>query len=288
MASYRFCRSDDVAALGEAHDTCWLPHAPDEPPLTIERFRKLARELDLWTSSCMLAREDRTPIGVLLATKRERETLVWRIAMRPGFERRGHGRHMLTSLSQKLAILGPPRIVAEVPEANAGACAFFDACGFRREGRFVDFVLRRRPAAATVGTEQLVVPVSLEDVMAHEPLEAPARRPWARSPATLQALGPRVTGEAIASAERLEAWLLFDDEEAEAGPLRRILGLGAIEPTRGALWLDLLLRRAVSTAAGSVVLERATEAEARSVDLGAVGFEPAAVTIGFAAEPRPA
>ena len=35
------------------------------------------------------------------------------------FCRQGHGRHLLTSLSSKLAILGPPRMVAEVPETFA-------------------------------------------------------------------------------------------------------------------------------------------------------------------------
>jgi GNAT superfamily N-acetyltransferase len=287
MASYRFCRSDDVPALASAHDACWLPHVPGEPALTVERFRRLARELDLWTSSCMLAHQDGTPIGVLLATKREHESLVWRIAVRPGFERRGHGRHLLTSLSQKLAILGPPRLVAEVPAANAGAAAFFEACGYRRTSRFVDFVLRRRQAAEAPAAERLVVPVSLDDLVANDAFERQARRPWARSPATLLARRERLQGEAIASDERIEAWVLYEDDVTETGPVRRILAFGAFDPARGALWLDVLLRRATRVAA-RVVLERATEAELLTVDMAALGFEAAEVTIGFAAEPRPA
>ena len=66
----------------------------------------------------------RDPVGVLLGAKRPRRR--WSTASRvhPEHRRRGHGRHLLTSLGPKLAILGPPRIVAEVPgRARAAGCS---------------------------------------------------------------------------------------------------------------------------------------------------------------------
>ena len=46
---------------------------------------------------------------------------------------RKHGRHLLESLGSKLAVLGPPRMVAEVPAALGDARAFFAALGWHEE-----------------------------------------------------------------------------------------------------------------------------------------------------------
>ena len=99
MASYRFCRSDDIALLVEAHNACYRVHFPDLPRLTVEGFKQAIREIDLWTSSCMVALAGADPIAVLLATKREAEALVYRIGVHPDHPRQGHGRHLLSSLA---------------------------------------------------------------------------------------------------------------------------------------------------------------------------------------------
>ena len=67
----------------------------------------------------MVAFSGSDPIGVLIGAKRPSGTLVHKIAVHPDHRRQGHGRHLLTSLGSKLAILGPPRMVAEVPETLA-------------------------------------------------------------------------------------------------------------------------------------------------------------------------
>ena len=69
----------------------------------------------------MVAFEGREPVGVLLGAKRRDATLVHALRVHPEHRRRGHARHLLTSLGQKLAILGPPRLVAEVPADRAPA-----------------------------------------------------------------------------------------------------------------------------------------------------------------------
>src|SRR5438046_7687068 len=84
--------------------------------MTPAAFKRSIRDLQVWCSSCMVAFSGSEPIGVLIGAKRPSGTLVHRIAVHPDHVRQGHGRHMLASLGSKLAILGPPRMIAEVPE----------------------------------------------------------------------------------------------------------------------------------------------------------------------------
>ena len=141
MSSYRFCRSDDIGLLVDALNRCWAPYFPDEPPMTPAAFKRSIRDLQVWCSSCMVAFSGSDPIGVLIGAKRPSGTLIHKIAVHPDHRRQGHGRHLLTSLSSKLAILGPPRIVAEVPETLAPACELFSASGYVQEALLTDYVL---------------------------------------------------------------------------------------------------------------------------------------------------
>ena len=143
MSSYRFCRTDDVSLLVDALNRCWSPHFPDEPAVTPATFKRSIRDLQVWCSSCMVAFSGSDPIGVLIGAKRPSGTLIHKIAVHPDHRRQGHGRHLLTSLSSKLAILGPPRMVAEVPETLAPTCALFTACGYVQEAVLTDYVLQR-------------------------------------------------------------------------------------------------------------------------------------------------
>ena len=143
MSSYRFCRTDDVALLVDALNRCWSPYFPGEPPVTPATFKRSIRDLQVWCSSCMVAFSGSDPIGVLIGAKRPSGTLVHKIAVHPDHRRQGHGRHLLASLGSKLAILGPPRIIAEVPETLAPACELFSASGYVQEALLTDYVLQR-------------------------------------------------------------------------------------------------------------------------------------------------
>jgi hypothetical protein len=88
MSAYRFCRTDDLPLLVDAFNACWQPHFPESTPLTLERFKRDVRELNLWASNCMLALSDDRPVGVVLGAKREDANLVHAIAVLPGHERR--------------------------------------------------------------------------------------------------------------------------------------------------------------------------------------------------------
>src|SRR6188472_3629353 len=143
MSAYRFCRTDDIGLLVDAVNRCWCPHFPDDEPLTPASFKRTIRDLQVWCSSCMVAFSGSHPIGVLIGAKRANHTLIHKIAVHPDHVRQGHGRHLLTSLGSKLAILGPPRIMAEVPESLTHARSLFSATGYAQEALLTDYVLER-------------------------------------------------------------------------------------------------------------------------------------------------
>ena len=226
MPAYRFCRSDDIALLTDAVNACYVVHFPDQDRLSTDDFKREIRELNIWCSSCMVASADRGPIGVIIGAKRERETLIQRIAVHPDFLRRGHARHLLESLSQKLAVLGPPRLVAEVPEDLPTVRALFEAVGYQAEQRFADFRLAKplAPPAATGG----VSPASLDDLLRYEALDPSVSRSWERQLPTLQNRKDQIRGLAIASDTRVEASVLYRD--LPQYDRREIVGLGGSKP----------------------------------------------------------
>jgi hypothetical protein len=218
--------------------------------MTPAAFKRSIRDLQVWCSSCMVAFSGSDPIGVLIGAKRPSGTLVHTIAVHPDHRRQGHGRHLLASLGSKLAILGPPRIIAEVPETLAPACALFSASGYVQEALLTDYVLQREeedsemrevvaapcPERAPQGGASgggFVIPVTVDDLTANGLLgEAHPQVCWKRSVETLTARKDDIAGLAVASDERIEAYLLYvkrdvaPEVDAEAGPRARA-------PTRG-------------------------------------------------------
>ena len=228
MSSYRFCRTDDVSLLVDALNRCWSPYFPDEPAVTPASFKRSIRDLQVWCSSCMVAFSGSDPIGVLIGAKRPSGTLVQRIAVHPDHRRQGHGRHLLTSLSSKLAILGPPRMVAEVPESLAPACELFAASGYVQETVLTDYVLPDQGSDAR--EPAFVIPVTIDDLAANGLLEAAQPQVcWARSVETLTAKKDDIAGLAVASDEQIEAYLLYverGDEGTEIVALRSFIDDG--------------------------------------------------------------
>jgi GNAT superfamily N-acetyltransferase len=229
LSAYRFCRTDDIGLLVDALNRCWAPHFPGEPPATAASFKRSIRDLQVWCSSCMVAFSGADPIGVLIGAKRPSGTLVHKIAVHPDHRRQGHGRHLLASLGSKLAILGPPRIVAEVPETLAPACALFHASGYVEEALLTDYVLQRdQPDRDPTA---FVIPVTVGDLAANDLLGQTDRQVcWARSVETLVARKDDIAGLAVASEERIEAYVLYiqhEIDETEIVSLRSFIDDGA-------------------------------------------------------------
>jgi len=280
MSAYRFCRSDDIALLVEALNRCWAPYFRDEPPMTTEAFKRSIRDLQVWCSSCMVAFSGSDPIGVLIGAKRPSGTLIHKIEVHPDHRRQGHGRHLLTSLSSKLAILGPPRIVAEVPEALADTCGLFSACGYVQEALLTDYVLPNDVDAVKVDAGRLVIPVTVDDLAANDLLHGAPPSPqaspgpvhppssWERSPETLSARKDEISGLAVASHERIEAYLLYIKE-------RGIVSLRTLVDDGGARLNLLLSRLRAASDLETLRFPKVHPAEISKKSLEALGFQAA-------------
>ncbi len=284
MPAYRFCRTDDIAFLVDALNACYVVHFPEQPALSSDAFKREIRELDVWCSSCMVATADRVPIAVVIGAKRERETLIHRIGVRPDFLRRGHARHLLESLGQKFSVLGPPRVVAELPEDLLPVRALFEAVGYQAEQSFADFTLRQplAPSPATGAVSQ----VSLDDLLRSEALDPGVSRSWERAFETLQNRKDQVQGLAIASDTRVEAYALFRDLPGQ----REIVALGGTaqngdgdSDTR--VLLEILLRVACQAGSLMVTIPRVGSDEIYWADLESMGFRKERTYTRYAVTP---
>jgi GNAT superfamily N-acetyltransferase len=291
LSGYRFCRTDDIELLVDALNRCWSPHFPDEPPATPAAFKRSIRDLQVWCSSCMVAVSGSDPIGVLIGAKRPSGTLVHKIAVHPDHRRQGHGRHLLASLSSKLAILGPPRIVAEVPEGLAAARGLFSGCGYVEEAVLTDYVLERPGDVARVEgpalseridaarVEGLVIPVTVDDLAANGLLgEADPQVCWNRSVETLAARKDEIAGLAVASDERIEAYILHT-KEGEIVSLRTFVDDGGAR-------LRQVLRPLRDRMTGTFRFPKVHPAEISKAILEALGFRPAGGHVLYAVKAR--
>jgi GNAT superfamily N-acetyltransferase len=280
LSSYRFCRTDDVSLLVDALNRCWSPHFPGEPAMTPATFKRSIRDLQVWCSSCMVAFAGSDPIGVLIGAKRPSGTLIHKIAVHPDHLRQGHGRHLLTSLSSKLAILGPPRIVAEVPETLVPACELFVASGYVQEALLTDHVWQGENANEVPGMNSgFVIPVTVDDLAANGLLgEDHSQACWERSVETLTARKDEIAGLAVASDERIEACILYV-QDGEIVSLRSFVADGGAR-------LKQLLSRLAAGGVSKLRFPKVHPAEISKELLDTLGFSPAGGHRLYAARAR--
>jgi len=278
VSSYRFCRTDDVSLLVDALNRCWSPYFPDEPAVTPATFKRSIRDLQVWCSSCMVAFAGPDRIAVLIGAKRPSGTLIHKIAVHPDHLRQGHGRHLLTSLSSKLAILGPPRMVAEVPESFGAAGALFSACNYVEEARLTDYVLELDETP--VEPAGIVIPVTIDDLAANDLLGDYPQTCWERSVETLTARKDEIEGLAVASDESIEALVLYL-KDGEILSLRSFVDDGGARLTQ---LLSQLRSRGMTT----LRFPKVHPAEISTELLEMLGFRPAGKHLLYAAKARSA
>ena len=292
MASYRFCRPDDLPLLVRALEDCWRVHFPAAPSPTIERFRREMKELDVWPSSCMVAlggAGGREPIAVLIGTRRPAEVLVLRVGVRPDHQRQGHASHLLTSLSQKLAVLGPERLVAEAPRGMAAAEGLLAAVGYDAEATYTDWTLTGEALAAATGApapEGAIAPATVPDLVAAGALEIPPGVAWERQRPTLLQRADRLAALAVASAERVEAWLVYEPDPAADVPID-VWAAGCADPGRCEPLLGVLVRALAARTGSPVRLPRLAFGELPEALPASLGFTPGAEYTRWAARARP-
>jgi len=266
--------------------------------MTPAAFKRTIRDLQIWCSSCMVAFSDADPIGVLIGGKRSSATLIHKIAVHPDHRRQGHGRHLLDSLASKLAILGPPRMIAEIPETLAATCALFSASGYVEEARLTDYVLERDendraveqrsgPALSERGNaarvEGFVIPVTVDDLAANGLLEtADSQVCWERSVETLTARKDEIAGLGVASDEQIEAYVLYAERGAEG---TEILSLRSFVEDGGAR-LAQLLSQLRARGPGALRFQKVHPADVAKECLKSLGFSEAGGHLLYGATAR--
>ncbi len=225
----------------------------------------------------MVAFAGADPIGVLIGAKRSSATLIYKIAVHPDHLRQGHGRHLLTSLGSKLAILGPPRIVAEVPEALAHACDLFSKNGYVQEAVLTDYVIDVEAHDAEPIAHRYVIPVTVDDLVANGLLgTGDPQVCWERSLETLTARKDDIAGLAVATDEQIEAYILYI-EDGEIVALRSLIADGGAR-------LEQLLSRIPF---GTFQLPKVHPSELSKDTLEKLGFRTAGVHRLFAGKAQP-
>ena len=283
MSAYRFCRTDDIGLLVDALNRCWAPYVPQQPPATPAAFKRSIRDLQVWCSSCMVAFAGADPIGVLIGAKRPAGTLIHRIAVHPDHVRQGHGRHLLASLKSKLSILGPPRMVAEIPEHCESARALFRASGYAEEATLTDYVWEPGPgpdpALLSFSARSLIIPVTTDDLAANGLLEPGRPLAWERSVETLIARKDEIEGLAVASDERIEAYILYSKDGSELLALRSFIDDDRHLPAL----MTHLGRRGLT----DLRFSRVHPTEMSRASLEALGFRALGQHLRYAATARP-
>ena len=278
MVAYRFCRPDDIPLLVDAVNRCYGVHFPAAAPFTVEDFRREMKEVQLWPSNSMIASAGDEPVAVLLGTKRPREVLVRRIGVAPGHQRNGYGAHLLGSLSQKLAVLGPPHLAAEVPADLPAARAFFAGAGWSEEATLCDY---ERPANGHAPLPAgAFAAVGLGELEAAGVLGVSAA--WERQPEALRSCD-ELRGIALCGAERLEAWALYRDR-GEAQPGADVLALGYADPHHAGATVAMLCAKLEEVAPGALRLRWVAPGEHPEALLARLGFRPQRKTLRFVAE----
>ncbi len=210
MPSYRFCRPDDIPLLVKAVNEVYNVHFPEEPECTLSSFKDEVRELNLWSSSCMIALEGKQIIGVCIGCKREQETLIYKVGVHPDFQRQGHGRHLLTSLRQKLSVLGPKKIVVEVPEDNKLANNFFISLGYKESASYADFQLQRE--FPLLQHTEIVQEITYDQLLEQGVIKNSEHVSWLQQSQTLLNLKKKLFGLAVVSVDGIEAYILYIDK----------------------------------------------------------------------------
>jgi hypothetical protein len=286
MASYRFCRSDDVPLLVQAYNECFCPPGGADP-IDRDDFKWWIRALELWTSSCMVATEGSQLIGVLVAAKRETESCLLAMGVHPDFRHLGHGRHMVTSLSQKLAILGPPRILAEIPAEHERFRTFLAHCNYTQRETLTDYVLEPPFAASTIPVG-MVAEIGLDELTAAGFPDRSALACWGhqtRSIERRQEYFSSVRVLALAGVDRFEAAVVADERDPTT---RKILAIHHADHEQAARLAGGLVGRYASQADTPVRWARIDESECTVERATGWGFTPAGATVRFETTALPA
>ena len=236
--------------------------------MDLDRLKEETVELNVWASSCMVALANRRPVAILVGAKREGVTLVQRIGVHPEYARRGHGHHLMRSLSAKLAIMGPPRLLAEVP-ADAGLEPFFERVGYHKIKQLCGFSLAA--PLPPLPSSDAIQTLPAEEALQQRHLWPTEPAAWERAMSGLVRRQKKLSCLALLAAEGIAAVLLYWRH-----PYARrleVLRFGGGDRERSPLYHHLLLRKLYELERDTIHIPKLDESEIPFRVLSASGFE---------------
>ncbi len=280
MPSFRFCRPDDIPLLVDAVNRCYDVHFPDAAPVTLESFKREIKQLNLWSSSCMLALDDNDPVGVLIAAKREASSLILRLGVHPNYGGHDYGHQLVTSLIDKMAVLGPPLLTVVIPDKRKDLAAFFEKLDFAAHRNYSDFSTTT-PLTPPTST-QWIIPVEPEDLEGRylkkaekDTLSDETLLAWDRRTQTLNNRKKEIKGIGIPDVDGIAAYLFFVEDESDNvdghSPLK-ILGLGCKDQEKETMLLGLLIKHLSTTISSSIEIPKLSTHEVDFSFLETISF----------------
>jgi ribosomal protein S18 acetylase RimI-like enzyme len=130
----RNCRSEDVEAVLEL----WR-HADATPGVTdnVDDLRRIATESQ---ANVLVAENEGKIVGSIIGTFDGWRGNIYRLAVHPGFRRRGIARALVAQVEDRLTTQGAKRITALVEKDHPWAPIFWQAVGYNLESRIVRHV----------------------------------------------------------------------------------------------------------------------------------------------------
>ena len=273
MPSFRFCRPDDIPLLVEAVNRCYDVHFPNTPSLTLGGIKREIKQLNLWSSSCMLALDDKDPVGVLIAAKREASSLILRLGIHPNYRGNDYGHHLVTSLIDKMAVLGPPLLTVVIPDERKDLVAFFEKLEFTAHRNYWDFSTTTSLTPPT--SSQWIIPVEPEDLEGRylkkaekDTLSDETLLAWDRRTQTLNNRKKEIKGIGIPDVDGIAAYLFYIDQ----GSSVKILGLGCKDQEKETMLLGLLIKHLSTTISSSIEIPKLSTHEVDFSFLETISF----------------
>lgn len=273
MPSFRFCRPDDIPLLVDSVNRCYDVHFPYTSALTLEGIKREVKQLNLWSSSCMLALDDKDPVGVLIAAKREASSLILRLGIHPNYRGNDYGHHLVTSLIDKMAVLGPPLLTVVIPDERKDLGAFFEKLEFTAHRNYWDFSTTTSLTPPT--SSQWIIPVEPKDLEDRYLRKAEEDNrsddtllAWDRRTQTLNNLKKEIKGIGIPDVDGIAAYLFYIDQ----GSLVKILGLGCKNQEKETMLLGLLIKHLSTTISSSIEIPKLSTHEVDFSFLETISF----------------
>jgi len=269
MVAYRFLRPDDMPLIVHGFNECYRIHDPHLPERDLESMKAEVLARNIWSSSCMVAKEDGDVVGILIGAKRENETGLMYLGVKTAYQRRGIASHMLRSLSSKLAILGPPGLTAELPEETRAGRGLLEKVGYLPDRQLVDLVLTQ--PLAPIPESPAVTTIPVEDGLKLLAAVDDQFFAWDRTNLAMRNMKDMLRCLALLSSDSIVAFLLYCRNSRKMVQIHRIFisGSGAMRQC-----LQILIRTLAKTEGIPIKINRISEDECDLEMLFELGFEP--------------